>query len=860
MKKSKKVETRKKNAMSKDIIAKMKENDKIFEEKMSTLKQRKIKVVKPTNRKETRSQPKSKVKEPKKLTINKGERFNLDSKEPPILYVNKGERFNLDSKEPPTLYINKGERFNLDSKEPPTLYINKGDRFNFFHKKYFSKQNCIINIGQRLAIISKNQNYNFRNRFLAYEIDNDISLNYFPTKSKKYTEEEQDIYFITKIREQQNDIKYKTDLIIDLQNKLKHQDEEFIRATKREIEELNNKIKKISQEKDEKLREILRLETENYNQKRIIENFENKMESIKNNSEHEIKELKNKVKKISQEKDEKLREIQRLETDNYNQKRIIENFENKIKSIKDNSEIKKEEIEKLTSKIEQLRIENDEKKDDINRLQTLNKNHIKDYDLLKSSYNKLNNDKKYLERIIEDQKLKIEDKSKHINTLRKFIVEDMEGNKLNSKINENNKIISYNNKILNSRNKINLDNDDLIYNTINIENNINTLNNNEKVFNTINAVNSFSNNNDLFYKKLKALSFKSTPNINLLNKNKSINKKTNIPPPNNDSLYKNKSTKNMNFHNKNSKLNKSSNLENKKVKLNKIEEKVKQKEKKVTKNEKNDDDEYKKEKHNKYKKKIGNNNKNEDINDIDEGEDNENSDNDIEDDNEENEDEEEDDNSNDDDNDENINNSKKINDYNEKSIKNIKKNIIENMNNNKDTITSYQYTKKHHNRNNSDISDKVIRKAKIKYDSQNNFTEKAPRKNKKREKTISSLRKRINRDRNDDDDYNDQFYQTLNNFNEIKYMSNAPNFENELTYFPSEKYLVERKDEIATYEAELDLLLKEKNNLESEIIKMPEHPKTLREIKIKRALNERLNVNEKNINKVKRTLRLMKEA
>ena len=807
MKKSKKVETRKKNAMSKDIIAKMKENDKIFEEKMSTLKQRKIKVVKPTNRKETRSQPKSKVKEPKKLTINKGERFNLDSKEPPILYVNKGERFNLDSKEPPTLYINKGERFNLDSKEPPTLYINKGDRFNFFHKKYFSKQNCIINIGQRLAIISKNQNYNFRNRFLAYEIDNDISLNYFPTKSKKYTEEEQDIYFITKIREQQNDIKYKTDLIIDLQNKLKHQDEEFIRATKREIEELNNKIKKISQEKDEKLREILRLETENYNQKRIIENFENK-----------------------------------------------------IKSIKDNSEIKKEEIEKLTSKIEQLRIENDEKKDDINRLQTLNKNHIKDYDLLKSSYNKLNNDKKYLERIIEDQKLKIEDKSKHINTLRKFIVEDMEGNKLNSKINENNKIISYNNKILNSRNKINLDNDDLIYNTINIENNINTLNNNEKVFNTINAVNSFSNNNDLFYKKLKALSFKSTPNINLLNKNKSINKKTNIPPPNNESLYKNKSTKNMNFNNKNSKLNKSSNLENKKVKLNKIEEKVKQKEKKVSKNEKNDDDEYKKEKHNKYKKKIGNNNKNEDINDIDEGEDNENSDNDIEEDNEENEGEEEDDNSNDDDNDENINNSKKINDYNEKSIKNIKKNIIENMNNNKDTITSYQYTKKHHNRNNSDISDKVIRKAKIKYDSQNNFTEKAPRKNKKREKTISSLRKRINRDRNDDDDYNDQFYQTLNNFNEIKYMSNAPNFENELTYFPSEKYLVERKDEIATFEAELDLLLKEKNNLESEIIKMPEHPKTLREIKIKRALNERLNVNEKNINKVKRNLRLMKEA
>ena len=214
MKKSKKVETRKNNLMSKDIIQKMKENDKIFEEKMSTLKQRKIKIIKPAKRKETRSQPKSREKAPPKLSIN------------------------------------MGDRFNLDAKEPPTLYINRGVRFNFIHVKYYPNQNCTINISQRLAIIGSNQNYNFRNRFLAYEIDNDISLNYFPTKSKKYTEEEQDIYFITKIREQQNDIKYKTDLIIDLQNKLKHQDEEFMRVTKHEIEELKNKIKRISQEKE----------------------------------------------------------------------------------------------------------------------------------------------------------------------------------------------------------------------------------------------------------------------------------------------------------------------------------------------------------------------------------------------------------------------------------------------------------------------------------------------------------------------------------------------------------------------------------------------------------------------------------
>ena len=800
MKKSKKVvETRKNNLMSKDIIKKMKENDKIFEEKMSTLKQRKIKVIKPVKRKETRSQPKSRVKEPPKLSIN------------------------------------KGDRFNLDSKEPPELYINKGDRFNFIHFKYFPNQNCTLNIGQRFAILSNIQNYYLRNKFSI--LDNNIVLTYLAQKSKNEIDEEQDLYFISKIRELQNDIKYKTDLIIDLQNKLKHQDGEFIKAKKLEIEEMNNKIKKILKEKDEKMREIQRLETENYNQKRIIENFENKMKNVKNNSE-----------------------------------------------------IKKEEIENLTDRIDQLKIENDEKQEEINRLQTLNKNHIKDYELLKTSFNKIKNDKKYLETIIEDQKLKMENNRKHINALRKFIVEDNEGNKLNSKINENNKIISYNNKILNSRNKINLDNDDFIYNTINIENNINTLNNNDKAYNTINAGNSTSNKNDIFYKKVNALSFKSTPNINKLSKNKSHIKKTNVPPRNNDSLFKNKSTRNMNAHNNNPKLNKSSNLDNKNVKIKenkKNEEKVKQKEKKVIKTEKKDDQKYKKDQNNKYKKNIeDNSNKNKnnkddnirnrddnedykkDINDNDEGEDNENNeDDDIDEENEEYEGEEEDDISNEDDNDENINDSNKLNDNNEKNIKYIKKNIRDNINNNKDTITSYQYTKKHHNRNNSDLSDKAIRNAKYKYDSQNNFNEKFPRKN-KRERTISSLKKKINRNRIDDDDYyNDPYYQTFNNFNEIKYISNSPRientgnyFENDLTYFPSEKYLVGRKDEIETYEAELDLLLKEKNNLESELIKMPEHPRTLREIKIKRALNERLNVNENNINKVKRKLRLMKEA
>jgi hypothetical protein len=359
----------------------------------------------------------------------------------------------------------------------------------------------------------------------------------------------------------------------------------------------------------------------------------------------------------------------------------------------------------------------------------------------------------------------------------------------------------------------------------------------------------------------------------------------------------------MNIHNKNPKLNKSSNLENKKVKFKenkKNEEKVKQKEKKeekvkpkekneekvkqkekekekvkpkekekekrVVKIENNDDDDekYKKDQYNKYKKNIeSNNNKddNEDINDDDNENDEEE---DIEEsDNEENEGEEEEDNNDDDDNEEYVNDSNKYNDY-----QDIKKNIIEKMNKNKENMKPSQYAKRNFNRNNSDFSGGASRNAKYKYDTQNNFNERMPRRNNQRQKTISSLRTRINRDRfYDDEDYNDRFYQTFNNFNDLKYMPKTPRipnvinyFEDDLIYFPSEKYLVGRKDEIATYEAELDLLLKEKNNLESDIIKMPEHPRTLREIKIKRALNERLSVNEDNINKVKRKLRLMKEA
>ena len=83
---------------------------------------------------------------------------------------------------------------------------------------------------------------------------------------------------------------------------------------------------------------------------------------------------------------------------------------------------------------------------------------------------------------------------------------------------------------------------------------------------------------------------------------------------------------------------------------------------------------------------------------------------------------------------------------------------------------------------------------------------------------------------------------------------------NDMIYFSCEKHLVERADELKDLESKLDVLLQEKNQLESEIIKLPEHPKTLREIKIKKALNEQLSINGNNINNIKKKIRKTKKV
>ena len=137
-------------------------------------------------------------------------------------------------------------------------------------------------------------------------------------------------------------------------------------------------------------------------------------------------------------------------------------------------------------------------------------------------------------------------------------------------------------------------------------------------------------------------------------------------------------------------------------------------------------------------------------------------------------------------------------------------------------------------------------------------------KSKIKENRINSLKKRPNRSIENNDNEN-IYYKTYNNLNDSSYIninkSNQKNIrlEYNIMYFPTEKYLIKKKEDINKLESELDLLYKEKDKLEKEIIKIPLHPKTLKEIKIKRALNDKISLNENCINKVKIQIRKIKE-
>ena len=567
-----------------DYLEKIKENNKLFEEKMVSLNKKKIKVIKSNDKKN---------KKIKNLSL-------LIKKEIEINY-NKTKK-NITNK-----YI-------IENENQITIINNNKpkDKSNIITKSKKTDEELII--------------------------DNCIYFDYISKNIKNYSEEEQDIYFISKIRQLQKDNKFKTDLIIDLQNKLKQKDDKFIKITKIEMDELNEKVKNISNEKEEKIKEL-----------------------------------------------------QKLETDIYNLKKIIENLENQINNYKNENQIKIEEINNLNNIIEKYKNDENIYEQRINNLEAMNKSSFQDYDILKADLNKIKEEKEKMENIIEEQKIKMDNYRKHINTLRKFICED-------DKIYDVNKI-------------------------------------NEKII---------TKNNEIIYK----------------NSNNENNKSIEEKKDNNKDEKNNKDDINKNLINGN----------------------------------------------------------------------------------------------------ENGNNAYNI----------YIKNVIDDENNNKEIITSYQYTKKHRKTNSAIINN--IDNEIFQINKRTNVHSKNKSINKRKEIAITSLRKRINRNI-DNYENKDIYYKTYNNFNDLNNSSdinknekekndknNENNDDNFLTYFPSEKYLIERKEEINKLETELDLLYKEKNNLENEIIKLPQHPKTLKEIKDKRALNDKIALNESNINKVRIKIRKIKEV
>jgi len=740
-------------------IQKIKENDKIFDEKMSTLKQKKIKVIKATKPKEIRS--KSITKSVKRTR--------------------------------------------------PKYTISKDTRFYFIKKPK-------------------------KPRFLIFKIDNNIDLNYFPSKTKNDLNEEQDIYFITKIRELQEDIKNKTDLIIDLQNKLKDKEDEYMRVTKIEMEEMRNQIKQAIQEKDEKVKEIAKLETEIYNQKCIIENIENQN-----------------------------------------------------KNYRSNYDMKKEEIESLNSMIDKLKIGDDEKNENIKRLEILNKNTLKDYEILKKDFDKINNEKKSLENLLDDQRTQIDNYRKHINTLRKFIVEDIEGNKVNLKIKENNKIISNNNRYLNSRNKkLDFYNSDIFYNTINPESDINdrlgSFNYNDDLLNkTINYDRAPNRNKKYntkanFYQNINSSLYKSTPNIKkLLNQN--INPENNEIYSNNYNI-KNKGnnmdnyTNNQNNYYDDDSL-KDASSENRRV--------VKFKEDDKNDNDINDQNNYNinnnindninnnindnsnynnidNNTNNNYNNNTDNNNNNYYINNSNENTNaNENSNNYY------------NNNNNgysntnyyDNNNNYNYNNNINGNELNvnksEENANEIKKEVVDNnqyINSNKDMTTSNQLTGNEYQATNYDNYNNGINQnignIAQNYNPNGNYGT--------GEDSYIPLteRKNYNINGNNENEDNNKLNRSFNNSNEVNGMTTPSKTVNETNQIPSEQN--NENYEINYLESQLDLLIKEKIYCEEELKKMPEHPKTLKEIKYKIALNDKISMDEKTINELRIKINKMKEV
>jgi hypothetical protein len=115
-----------------------------------------------------------------------------------------------------------------------------------------------------------------------------------------------------------------------------------------------------------------------------------------------------------------------------------------------------------------------------------------------------------------------------------------------------------------------------------------------------------------------------------------------------------------------------------------------------------------------------------------------------------------------------------------------------------------------------------------------------------------------NEDKNDDKyDYTNEFHDEKNSFKKPDYSNNYNEGLNKKNYsnYNYDYYSSSSKNSLQELESRLSYFISEKKKYENELLKMPEHPRNLNEIKIKKELNDKINNSEREINTIRSRIR-----
>ena len=137
----------------------------------------------------------------------------------------------------------------------------------------------------------------------------------------------------------------------------------------------------------------------------------------------------------------------------------------------------------------------------------------------------------------------------------------------------------------------------------------------------------------------------------------------------------------------------------------------------------------------------------------------------------------------------------------------------------------------------------------VKRDDEDYNEEIAPKINKYQNQYFDEDKKKLD---NSEYSNNNQAHNLLKNKVAIKKKDYSNyDFEN----FKSNKNITKPLNSLPDLESRLSYLISEKKKLENEILKMPEHPRNLNEIKIKKELNNKISETEREINSIKSRIR-----